>query len=400
MHIAIFGCRNAGKSSLINALTNQSVALVSDVAGTTTDPVEKAMEILPVGPVTIIDTAGIDDEGALGLLRVERSLAVLRQADLAILVFDAACGVGDKEKDLVRQFAARKISAFAVANKIDQLRPSEAQLAAWKTELDGLDIVAASAATRENIGEVKLSIIRHAPAGWDERPLVGDLVQGGDTVVLVVPIDLAAPKGRLILPQVQVLRDILDQDAIAVVAKERELAKAIADLSVKPKLVITDSQAFLKADADTPPDVLLTSFSILFARQKGELELFVKGAAAIDRLQPGDKVLISEACTHHRVEDDIGTVKIPRWLRNYVGGELAFEWCAGHAFPKDLSNYKLVLHCGACMINRREMLARLWEINEGGVPVVNYGIAIAHLHGILRRALSPFPELAALIDHR
>lgn len=400
LHIAIFGCRNAGKSSLINALTNQSVALVSDVAGTTTDPVQKAMEILPVGPVMLIDTAGIDDEGALGELRVERSLAVLRQADVAILVFDAARGVCEHEWELAKQFAARKINAFAVANKIDAHRPTEQELADWQSGLDGMTIVSASAASRENIGAVKMAIIRHAPPGWDERPLVGDLVQGGDTVVLVVPIDLAAPKGRLILPQVQVLRDILDQDAIAVVAKERELAKAIADLSVKPKLVITDSQAFLKADADTPPDVLLTSFSILFARQKGELELFVKGAAAIDRLQPGDKVLIAEACTHHRVEDDIGTVKIPRWMRNYVGGDLQFEWCAGNSFPSDLSSYKLVLHCGACMINRREMLARMWEISEGGVPIVNYGIAIAHLHGILRRALSPFPELAKLIDNR
>lgn len=400
LHIAILGCRNAGKSSLINALTNQPVALVSDVAGTTTDPVEKAMEILPVGPVMIVDTAGIDDEGDLGALRVERSLAVLRQTDVAILVFDAACGITEHEQELVKKFAARKINAFAVANKADEHRPTETELSDWQAALNGMAIITASAASRENIGEVKLAIIRHTPADWDERPLVGDLVQGGDTVVLVTPIDLAAPKGRLILPQVQVLRDILDQDAMAVVAKERELAKALANLICKPKLVITDSQAFLKADADTPPDVLLTSFSILFARQKGELALFVKGAAAIDRLQPGDKVLIAEACTHHRVEDDIGTVKIPRWMRNYVGGDLQFEWCAGHAFPKDLSTYKLVVHCGACMINRREMLARMWEISESGVPIVNYGIAIAHLHGILHRALSPFPELAALIEHK
>lgn len=397
LHIAIFGRRNAGKSSLINALTNQSIALVSEVAGTTTDPVYKSMEILPVGPVVIIDTAGIDDVGPLGELRVEKSKEVLRKADMVLLVTDAAQGFSNYEKELLHECKERKLAMVAVVNKIDVTNVTEQQIQQYSEQLQ-VPVVAVSALTGEGISDLKISIIKHAPPGWDDQSIIGDLLQPGDTVVLVVPIDLAAPKGRLILPQVQTIRDILDHDAIAVVAKERELKQTIENLAVKPKMVVTDSQAFLKADADTPPDVLLTSFSILFARYKGDLESLVVGARAIDDLQPGDKVLVAESCTHHRVEDDIGTVKIPRWMRQYVGGELEFQWVSGTKFPANLSEYKLVLHCGACMTNRREMLSRIMQVRQAGVPIVNYGVAIAHLHGILRRALSPFPHFVEILD--
>lgn len=398
LHIALFGRRNAGKSSLINALTNQSLAIVSDVAGTTTDPVYKSMEILPIGPVVVIDTAGLDDTGDLGRMRVEKSLEVLRKTDLALLVMDAATEPGDIEKKLVEACRTKEIPVIGVLNKTDLLASASVDLEQTKQLLGLTTVIAASALTREGIGELKIAMVRQAPARWDTQTIVGDLLQPGDIAVLVVPIDLAAPAGRLILPQVQMIRDILDHDAMAYTVKERELKECIASLNRKPKIVITDSQAFLKADADTPPDVLLTSFSILFARYKGDLETLVRGARAINRLKPGDKVLVSESCTHHRVEDDIGTVKIPRWLRQHVGGELQVDHSSGLTFPNNLSEYKLVLHCGACMTNRREMLARIVETQQAGVPIVNYGVAIAALMGILRRALSPFPLLQDMLD--
>ena len=398
LHIALFGRRNAGKSSLINALTNQALAIVSAVAGTTTDPVYKSMEILPIGPVVVIDTAGLDDVGELGRLRIAKSLEVLRKSDLVLLIVDAVFGVGQPEQDLAARCAEQKIPFILVFNKTDLQEVPDNLLERTQKELGAVAAVAVSAKDRKGIGELKIAMVRHAPARWDTQTIVGDLLQPGDIAVLVVPIDLAAPAGRLILPQVQMIRDILDHDAMAYTVKERELKECIASLNRKPKIVITDSQVFLKADADTPPDVLLTSFSILFARYKGDLETMVRGAKAIDRLRPGDKVLISESCTHHRVEDDIGTVKIPRWPRQHVGGELIVDHSSGLTFPENLSEYKLVLHCGACMTNRREMLARIVQVQQAGVPIVNYGVAIAALMGILRRALSPFPLLQEILD--
>ena len=404
LHIAIFGKRNAGKSSLINALTNQDIALVSDVAGTTTDPVYKSMEILPVGPVVIIDTAGIDDVGELGELRVKKSLEVLKKSDMVLLVIDIqefikTQSISEFEEEILKKCKQMKLPVIAVFNKLDLLKTelSESKIEEYSKKL-GVPAVAVSALFKKGIDDLKMSIVRNAPSFWYDQTIIGDLIAPGDIVILVVPIDLAAPKGRLILPQVQVIRDILDHDAVAITVKERELKRAIEMLNSKPKMVVTDSQAFLKADADTPPDVLLTSFSILFARYKGDLETMAEGARALDRLKPGDKVLMAEACTHHRVEDDIGTVKIPRWIRQHVGGQIEFDWVSGTKFPDDLGKYKLIVHCGACMINRREMLARIMQARAAGVPIVNYGVAIAHLHGILHRALSPFPHLASLLE--
>jgi len=392
LHIAIFGRRNAGKSSLINALTNQDIAVVSPVAGTTTDPVYKSMEILPIGPVVIIDTAGIDDTGELGDIRVQRSMEVLNKADMVLLVIDSGAGITEFEHNIVARCREKKLPFIAVINKVDTHPLAAAQLGAILAGFD-LQALTVSALTGEGISELKMALVKNAPPAWDDQSIVGDLLNPGDLAVLVVPIDLAAPKGRLILPQVQTIRDVLDHDAMAYVVKERELKECMQSLNKKPRIVITDSQAFLKADADTPPDVLLTSFSILFARYKGDLATLVAGAQAIEKLKPGDKVLMAEACTHHRVEDDIGTVKIPRWIRSIVGGELDFHWSSGPRFSEDLSQYKLIVHCGACMINRREMLSRIMQAQAAGVPIVNYGVCIAYVLGILPRALSPFPYL-------
>ncbi|MDF9408467.1 [FeFe] hydrogenase H-cluster maturation GTPase HydF [Pelotomaculum isophthalicicum JI] len=395
LHIAIFGRRNAGKSSLINALTNQTIAIVSEVPGTTTDPVYKSMEILPVGPVVIIDTAGIDDLGELGELRVKKTFEVLDKADLMLLVVDPGQDTGDYESSLVGKAKEQGVPVIGVLNKVDLnpgLTPEEL------SERLGVRVVPVSAVTRQGIEDLKKEIIKSAPKEWASPTIVGDLINPGDTVVLVVPIDLAAPKGRLILPQVQTIRDILDNDACAMVVKERELKQALQDLNRKPRLVVTDSQAFLKVDADTPGDIMLTSFSILFARHKGNLEALVSGVRAVDRLKPGDRVLIAEACTHHRVADDIGTVKIPRWLRQRVGGELHFEWASGIEMPANLNRYQLIVHCGACMINRKQMLHRIAEAVGAGVPIVNYGVLIAYLHGILKRALTPFPSAGRLLE--
>jgi [FeFe] hydrogenase H-cluster maturation GTPase HydF len=395
LHIALFGRRNAGKSSLINALTKQNIAIVSEVPGTTTDPVYKSMEILPLGPVVLIDTAGIDDVGDLGALRIKKTLGVLAKTDLLLLVIDPEEGAGEYEKEMIAKAGQDKVPIVGVLNKIDlDVRIDVQEL---ENEL-GITIIPVSALTGQGVEDLKMAMIRSAPKGWTPPTILGDLVSPNDLVVLVVPIDLAAPKGRLILPQVQTIRDILDNDAMTLVVKERELKAALAALKEKPKLVVTDSQAFLKVAADTPPDVLMTSFSILFARYKGELTTLVEGVKAIEDLSPGDKVLIAEACTHHRVEDDIGTVKIPRWLRQFVGGALDFKWSSGTELPSDLSDFKLIVHCGACMINRKEMLHRLMVAKAAGVPMVNYGVLIAHVLGILKRALKPFPESLRVLE--
>ncbi|MFZ5648694.1 MAG: [FeFe] hydrogenase H-cluster maturation GTPase HydF [Bacillota bacterium] len=395
LHIAILGRRNAGKSSLINALTRQEVAIVSDVPGTTTDPVYKSMEILPLGPVVIIDTAGIDDEGELGDLRVKKTTGVLNKADLMVLVIDPGQEVDRYEIDLIKRAGDNNLPVVGVLNKTDRYPESGAGDLEQKL---GIRLLPVSAVTGRGIEDLKREIIRSAPREWAAPAIIGDLISPGDVVVLVVPIDLAAPRGRLILPQVQTIRDILDHDAMAMVVKERELKKALSELGRRPRMVVTDSQAFLKVDADTPRDIMLTSFSILFARYKGNLEALVSGARVVDDLKPGDRVLIAEACTHHRVEDDIGTVKIPRWLRLKAGGELHFEWSSGAGLPENLKEYNLIVHCGACMINRKEMLHRIMRCAEAGVPIVNYGVLIAYVHGILKRALSPFPSALRLLE--
>lgn len=397
LHIALFGRRNAGKSSLINALTNQNIALVSEVPGTTTDPVSKAMEILPLGPVMIIDTAGIDDSGELGTMRVQRSYEILDKADMVLLVLETGSSISEFELDIAQRVREKERPLIVVLNKVDLQSVSASALAEIEAQF-GQKPIMTSALRRTGLTELKMAMVRNAPAAWDDQTIVGDLLDPGDMAVLVVPIDLAAPKGRLILPQVQTIRDVLDHDAMAYVVKERELRECLTTLNRNPKIVITDSQVFLKAEADTPPDVLLTSFSILFARNKGDLPTLVAGAKAIAKLRPGDKVLISEACTHHSTEDDIGKVKIPRWLRQVVGGDLDFHFSSGYSFPDNLSEFKLVVHCGGCMITRREMLARMTKVQETGVPIVNYGVCIAYLMGILRRALSPFPAVQEMLD--
>jgi [FeFe] hydrogenase H-cluster maturation GTPase HydF len=335
--------------------------------------------------------------GDLGALRVERTMQVLNKTDLAVLVIEPEEGVTSFEEELVKEIRKRGLPVAGVINKGDLITISPEKLAKWSNILD-LPLLTISAKTGQGIEELKRLMIKLAPDDWEGPQLIGDLVSPGDTVVLVVPIDLAAPKGRLILPQVQTIRDLLDNDACAVVVKERELKEALEELKNPPRLVVTDSQEFMKVGADTPPEVMLTSFSILLARHKGDLETLVAGAKAIERLQPGDKVLIAEGCTHHRQADDIGKVKIPRWLRQAVGGELDFEWVSGGTFPPDLNKFKLIVHCGACMLNRREMLYRLAMAREAGVPIVNYGLLIAQIHGILHRALAPFPLAQMILE--
>ena len=392
--IGLFGRRNAGKSSLINALAGQPIAVTSDVPGTTTDPVKKAMELLPIGPVVLIDTAGLDDDGELGTKRVEKTYEELRRCNLALVVADASAGVTSFEEEFLAQLKKRRIPALLVLNKSDEAMPDAAALSALGTRL-GVTVVAVSALTGQGIVGLKEQIVRASSYEDAEPSLVGDLIGAGDFVVLVTPIDKAAPKGRLILPQQQTIRDILEKDAVAVVTKEHELRLTLEKLAAPPALVITDSQAFLKVAADTPPEIPMTSFSILFARQKGDLAEMVRGVKCIERLAPGDKVLIVEGCTHHRQSDDIGTVKIPRWIRQIAGGGIEFEWASGACFPKDVSGYHLVVHCGGCMLNRREMSFRAEEAASQGVSVTNYGVLIAYVLGILPRALAPFP--AALL---
>ena len=387
VHIGFFGLRNAGKSSVVNAVTGQSLSLVSETKGTTTDPVQKAMELLPIGPVVIIDTPGIDDVGTLGEMRVKRALQVLDKTDIAILVVDAEKGLQPADQELLKLFEEKKIPHITVYNKSDLLSapPVLQEHEIYVSAKDGIQIYE----LKERIG----ALVKAASAEADEKRIVADLIQPEDVVVLVVPIDSAAPKGRLILPQQQTIHDVLESGAISVVTRETELPQTLRALGKKPALVITDSQAFKKVNADTPADVPLTSFSILFARYKGDLKEAVHGAAQLDKLQDGDTVLISEGCTHHRQCGDIGTVKLPNWIRKYTGKELNFEFTSGGEFPEDLSRYALVVHCGGCMLNEREMKARIARAVAQNVPITNYGICIAQVHGILKRSVELFPEV-------
>lgn len=388
VHIAFFGRRNAGKSSLVNAFTGQDLAIVSAVKGTTTDPVSKAMELLPLGPVQIIDTPGLDDEGELGTLRVQRTKLVLRKTDLAILVADATAPLGETEQALLDLCRARNIPWILVRSKADLLEAIPEA---------GADTIYVSAKTGYHIHELKELAARLALGTENRRPLVSDLLQPGDTAVLVVPIDKAAPKGRLILPQQQVIRDALEAGAAALVCRETELAAALQGLNAPPKLVVTDSQVFGKVAQIVPQSVPLTSFSILMARYKGDLALTVAGAAAIRNLKDGDRVLIAEGCTHHRQCEDIGTVKIPRWLAESTGRTLQYDFCSGVEFPENLTPYALVVHCGGCTLNPKEMAARQRLAVDQAVPITNYGVLIAAVHGILPRTLQPFPAIAALL---
>lgn len=394
--IGVFGRRNVGKSSLVNALVGQDVSIVSAEAGTTTDPVEKAMELAPLGPVSFVDTAGIDDVGDLGALRTARTENAIARTDLAIVVTDGA-GLGDDEDRLFAAFRATATPVVVVFNKADLAPAPERD----RRRLDdaGMAWVAVSAARGEGIDRLRAAMVAAAPDPGMEVPrLLGDLIGPGAMVILVVPIDLGAPKGRLILPQVMAIRDILDSDATALVVKERELRDTLARLGRKPDLVVCDSQVVLKAAADTPEDVPLTTFSILMARFKGDLAAFARGAAAIDRLKPGARVLIAEACAHHALADDIGRVKIPRWLRQYAGGDLVFDHSAGRDFPEDLTPYALVVQCGGCTVNRKLVVSRQHRAEAQGVPMTNYGVAISRVQGVLPRALQVFPAAKAAFE--
>lgn len=403
VHIGFFGRRNAGKSSLVNAVTGQSLAVVSNVEGTTTDPVTKAMELLPLGPVVIIDTPGLDDEGELGMLRVKKSYQMLNKTDIAVVVIDSVSGVTDADREIISLINKKNIPLIVAYNKVDTSDEKEQQDIKNKlsASLEGQLVnneITVSAIKGYNIDKLKEMIAANGKAEDNKLRIIGDLINPSDFVVLVVPIDKAAPKGRLILPQQQTIRDILESDATAIVVKEYELRDTLINLGRKPKVVITDSQVFAKVSADTPLDVYLTSFSILFARYKGNLEENVRGAKVIDELKDGDNVLISEGCTHHRQCDDIGTVKIPRWLRNYTHKNLNLEYTSGTEFPSDLSKYSLIIHCGGCMLNEREMKYRLACAKDQNVPMTNYGIAIAYMQGILKRSLEIFPGIHDIID--
>lgn len=399
VHIGFFGKRNAGKSSVMNAVTGQDLAVVSEVRGTTTDPVYKSMELLPLGPVVMMDTPGIDDEGELGVLRVKKSYQVLNKTDVAVLVIDGSEGASSEDAALMERIRDKHIPYVVVINK-KELTPSGAveKISVTLGMTDGtVRPIQVSAVTGEGIHELKEQIAAAANTEEPERYLVRDLLEPSDIAVLVVPIDKAAPKGRLILPQQQTIRDILEADAVSVVVKENELKNILPQLNKKPKLVITDSQAFGKVEKDTPEDILLTSFSILFARYKGDLESVVRGVTALDTLEDGDTVLISEGCTHHRQCGDIGTVKIPAWIKEYTGKDVIIETTSGTEFPDDLTRYKMILHCGGCMLNEREMKYRLKCAEDQGVPMTNYGIAIAYMKGILKRSVEVFPEICQLL---
>lgn len=397
VHIGFFGRRNAGKSSVVNAVSGQALALVSEVKGTTTDPVQKAMELLPMGPVVLIDTPGIDDEGVLGEQRVRRTRQILNKTDVAVLVVDGTVGIRDPEQELLGIFKEKNIPYVVAFNKEDlgkeKSLPDGRKEEPSPNQEEGR--IRISAKTGYQIQELKELIAHLAVRQEPDQRIIGDLLAPSDFVVLVVPIDQAAPKGRLILPQQQTIRDILESRAAAIVVREFELKDTLAKLGKKPAMVITDSQVFAKVNADTPPEIPLTSFSILFARKKGNLELAVQGAAAIGQLQNGDSVLISEGCTHHRQCDDIGSVKIPRWLQEYTGKKLQIQLSSGTEFPEDLSGYQLVIHCGGCMLNEREMKYRLQCAQDQGIPITNYGIAIAYMQGILRRSVALFPQALA-----
>ncbi len=384
-HIGIFGRRNAGKSSIINAITGQNLAIVSDIKGTTTDPVLKTMELLPLGPVVLIDTPGLDDDGELGALRIEKAYQILNKTDIAVLVMDAAAGMTSEDKAILEQIQAKKIPCVAVFNKVDMLTDRNH----IDNHIDTIPSVSVSTATGEHIRELKELIASLVSSDKNERRIVADLIHPMDLIVLVVPIDSAAPKGRLILPQQQTIRDILDSGAVSVVVRETELAETLQKLNRKPDLVITDSQAFAEVSAIVPRDVPLTSFSILFARYKGDLDTVVHGAQMLDELQNDDTVLIAEGCTHHRQCEDIGTVKLPRLIKKYTGKAVHFEFCSGTEFPSDLKRYRLIIHCGGCTLNEREMKHRQQCAREQQIAITNYGIAIAHMNGILKRSIEP-----------
>jgi len=388
LHIGFFGCRNAGKSSVVNAVTGQSLSVVSDVRGTTTDPVQKAMELLPIGRVVIIDTPGIDDEGALGELRVEKTNAVISKTDIAVIVIDASVGVTEWDIKLKKLLTERRVPIITAYNKADTL--------AERHVLSDGEIYV-SAKTRENITELKEMIAAIGKKEEKTKPIVSDLLSKDDIVVLVTPIDEAAPKGRLILPQQQTIRDLLDAHIPVIVCQDTDLQRTLSMLNQKPKMVITDSQAFGRVSQIVPRDIYLTSFSILFARYKGDLETLVKGAAVLSRLKCDDRVLISEGCTHHRQCGDIGTVKMPAWIEKFSGVKPECSFTSGGEFPDDLSDYSLIVHCGGCMLNEREMKSRMERAKQSGVPIVNYGVAIACMHGILKRSLEPFPHILSMI---
>ncbi len=387
IHIGFFGMRNAGKSSLVNAVTGQELAVVSDVKGTTTDPVKKAMELLPLGPVVIIDTPGIDDEGELGELRIKKAKQALAQTDIAILVVDSQVGLSDKDKELIAEFNARNTPYIIAYNKSDL----------YSAPTDGKSI-AVSAKNKTNINELKEKIASLAKSAKSEKHIVSDLIKDADTVVLVIPIDESAPKGRLILPQQQTIRDILDSGCTAICCRDTELSQTLSSLAKKPSLVITDSQAFGRVSKDVPDDIPLTSFSILFARYKGDLAKLVEGASMLSKIKDGDKILIAEGCTHHRQCNDIGTVKMPRWIEEFSGVKPEFRFTSGTEFPDNPEEYALIVHCGGCMLNEKEMQSRIAKAISGGVPIVNYGIAIAHMNGILRRSIGIFPDILKLLD--
>lgn len=396
VHIGIFGKRNAGKSSLINAITGQNLAIVSEAKGTTTDPVYKAMELLPLGPVMIIDTPGIDDEGVLGSLRIQKAYQVLNKTDIALVIIDAAVGPSAEDLRLIKRINAKKIPLLIVINKCETI--NEDKKTAYQALLSNGKLLFVSAEQKLNIFELKEAIAQTVPADENKAQIVADLLSPSDFVVLVVPIDSAAPKGRLILPQQQTIRDILEADAAAIVVKENELTNTLQNLGKRPKLVITDSQVFKKVAAETPADILLTSFSILFARYKGNLQTSVQGVTALESLEDGDKILIGEGCTHHRQCDDIGTVKLPRWIKEYTGKNPEFIFTSGTEFPLDLSPYKMIIHCGACMLNEREMQYRIKCAVDQNIPFTNYGITIAYINGILKRTVEPFPQIYKLLD--
>ena len=397
VHISFFGRRNAGKSSVINAITGQDLAIVSSVKGTTTDPVYKTMELLPLGPVMIIDTPGIDDEGELGALRVKKSYQVLNKTDIAILIVDSTTGKTDADYALISRFIHKKIPYLIVYNKIDLLTDQEVYDLAFSTRKEE---VLVSVAANMNIHELKEKIASMKPEDSHKYPLIGDLINPEDLVILVVPIDEAAPKGRLILPQQQTIRAVLERGGLSLVVRDTELKSTLElfrSQGIKPKLVVTDSQAFARVSKDTPEDITLTSFSILFSRYKGELDAQLLGINALSTVKDGDRILISEGCTHHRQCDDIGTYKLPKWIREYTGKEPVFEFTSGTEFPDDITSYKMVIHCGGCMLNEREMKYRIACCQDQNVPITNYGIAIARMTGILKRSLEPFPEMQKLV---
>ena len=399
VHISFFGRRNAGKSSVINAITGQDLAIVSSVKGTTTDPVYKTMELLPLGPVMIIDTPGIDDEGELGALRVKKSYQVLNKTDIAILIVDSTTGKTDADYALISRFIHKKIPYLIVYNKIDLLTDQEVYDLAFSTRKEEVMV---SVAANMNIHELKEKIASMKPEDSHKYPLIADLINPEDLVILVVPIDKAAPKGRLILPQQQTIRAVLERGGLSLVVRDTELKSTLElfrSQGIKPKLVVTDSQAFARVSKDTPEDITLTSFSILFSRYKGELDAQLLGVNTLSTVKDGDRILISEGCTHHRQCDDIGTYKLPKWIREYTGKEPVFEFTSGTEFPDDVTSYKMVIHCGGCMLNEREMKYRIACCQDQNVPITNYGIAIAQMTGILKRSLEPFPEMQKLISY-